>query len=206
MSPIFSYSPVRSPIHSIPAWFKLLVLVSVPITVYLCPIWVAVTLIALFPVLAAVGRIRLSDFLHDLKPISYYCLMILAIDVLSYLVFKADVVITQRSLFMILRLLCAMEATSVFFRTTSTYEIRDTLQGLERALTFGHSKLMLSTMFTLFLSFIPQIFATWSNLDLAYRARGGRRGLKKAFVLLPLLIAMSFKRASTTYLALLNRS
>ena len=206
MNPIFSYSPVKSPIHSIPAWLKLLVLLAVPITVYLCPIWVAVVLIALFPVLAAVGKVKLSDFLHDLKPISYYCLMLLTIDVLSYLLFKAEEVISQRSLYLILRLLCAMEATSVFFRTTSTFEIRDTLQGIEKALTFGHSKLTFSTMFTLFLSFIPQIFATWSSLELAYRARGGKRGPQKVVVLLPLLIAMSFKRANTTYLALLNRS
>ena len=193
MNPIFSYSPVKSPIHRIPAWLKLLVLLLVPITVYLCPICVSIALIALFPVIAAVGRIRLPDFLHDLKPISYYCLMILAIDVLSYLLFKAEKLISQRSLVMILRLLCAMEATSVFFRTTSTFEIRDTLQGIESAVTFGHSKLVFSSMFTLFLTFLPQIFANWSALDLAYRARGGRRGPAKAVVLLPRLVTMSLK-------------
>ena len=206
MNPIFSYSPVKSPIHSIPAILKILVLFAVPVTVYLCPIWVSIALIALLPLVALVGRIRIRDFVHDLKPIAIYCLMIVAIDVLSYLLFDAKEIVTQRSMYMILRLLCAIEVTSVFFRTTSTFEIRESLQSFEKAVTFGHSSLVASSMFTLFLSFIPQIFATWSALDLSYRARSSKRGPKKAFVLLPLLISMSIKRASTTYLALLNRS
>ena len=206
MDPIFSYSPVKSPIHSIPAILKILVLFAVPVTVYLCPIWVSIALIALLPLVALVGRIRIRDFVHDLKPIAIYCLMIVAIDVLSYLLFDAKEIVTQRSLYMLLRLLCAIEVTSVFFRTTSTFEIRESLQSIEKAVTFGHSSLVASSMFTLFLSFIPQIFATWSALDLSYRARSSKRGPTKAFVLLPLLISMSIKRASTTYLALLNRS
>lgn len=206
MNPIFSYSPVKSPIHSIPAILKILVLFAVPVTVYLCPIWVSIALIALLPLVALVGRIRIRDFVHDLKPIEIYCLMIVAIDVLSYLLFDAKEIVTQRSLYMLLRLLCAIEVTSVFFRTTSTFEIRESLQSIEKAVTFGHSSLVASSMFTLFLSFIPQIFATWSALDLSYRARSSKRGPTKAFVLLPLLISMSIKRASTTYLALLNRS
>ena len=54
---------------------------------------------------------------------------------------------------MILRLLCAMEATSVFFRTTSTFDISLTLQRIETAITFGHSRLVVSSMLSLFLSF-----------------------------------------------------
>ncbi len=206
MNPIFSYTAVKSPIHSISALLKLLVLFLVPITVQLCPIWVCIALIAVFPVFAAIGRIRARDFLRDLRPIAVYCVMIAAIDVLSFLLFHAESIMTQKSLYTILKLFCAMEATSVFFRTTSTFEIRDSLQSIERAVTFGHSSLVFSSMFTLFLSFLPQIFATWSALDMAYRARGGRRGPAKAVSLLPLLITMSIKRANTTYLALLNRS
>ncbi len=206
MGPIFSYTAARSPLHSIPAGLKLLVLLLTPVSIQLCPIWVCIALIALFPVLAAIGRIPAKDFLRDMKPIAVYCIMIISIDVLSFLLFHAQEVVTKNSLYMILKLFCAIEATSVFFRTTSTFEIRDTLQGIERAITFGHSKLVFSSMFTLFLTFLPQIFANWSALDLAYRARGGRRGPIKAMVLLPLLVTMSLKRANTTYLALLNRS
>ena len=207
MNSLFSYTASDSIIHRTPAGLKILLLFCVPVTVLLCPIEVCLVLIAVFPILALVGKIRLLDFLRDLRPIVIYCLMIVSIDVLSYLLFhRNDEIVTQRSLYTILRLLCAIEATSVFFRTTSTYEIGSSLQTVERVLTFGKSRLVLSGIFSLFLGFLPQIFATWSSLDLAYRARGGKKGISKVLTLFPLLITMSMKKATTTYLALLNRS
>jgi len=207
MNSLFSYTASDSIIHRTPAGLKILLLFCVPVTVLLCPIEVCLVLIAVFPILALVGKIRLLDFLRDLRPIVIYCLMIVSIDVLSYLLFhRNDEIVTQRSLHTILRLLCAIEATSVFFRTTSTYETGSALQTVERVLTFGKSRLVLSGLFSMFLGFLPQIFATWSSLDLAYRARGGKKGISKVLTLFPLLITMSMKKATTTYLALLNRS
>ena len=207
MNSLFSYTASDSIIHRTPAGLKILLLFCVPVTVLLCPIEVCLVLIAVFPILALVGKIRLLDFLRDLRPIVIYCMMIVSIDVLSYLLFhRNDEIVTQRSLYTILRLLCAIEATSVFFRTTSTYETGSALQTVERVLTFGKSRLVLSGLFSLFLGFLPQIFATWSSLDLAYRARGGKKGISKVLTLFPLLITMSMKKATTTYLALLNRS
>ena len=207
MNSLFSYTASDSIIHRTPAGLKILLLFCVPVTVLLCPIEVCLVLIAVFPILALVGKIRLLDFLRDLRPIVIYCMMIVSIDVLSYLLFhRNDEIVTQRSLHTILRLLCAIEATSVFFRTTSTYETGSALQTVERVLTFGKSRLVLSGLFSMFLGFLPQIFATWSSLDLAYRARGGKKGISKVLTLFPLLITMSMKKATTTYLALLNRS
>ena len=207
MNSLFSYTASDSIIHRTPAGLKILLLFCVPVTVLLCPIEVCLVLIAVFPILALVGKIRLLDFLRDLRPIVIYCLMIVSIDVLSYLLFhRNNKIVTQRSLYTILRLLCAIEATSVFFRTTSTYETGSALQTVERVLTFGKSRLVLSGLFSLFLGFLPQIFAAWSSLDLAYRARGGKKGISKVLTLFPLLITMSMKKATTTYLALLNRS
>ena len=207
MDSLFSYCASDSIVHRTPALLKILVLFAVPVTVLLSRIEVCLALIVLFPVAAAVGKIRPRLFLRDLKPILVYSLMIVMIDVLAYLLFhENDDIITQKSLHTVLRLFCAMEATSVFFRTTSTYEIGEAFQDIERVLSFGHSKLVISSLFSLFLGFLPQIFATWSSLDLAYRARGGRKGPAKAVTLLPLLITMSMKKAQTTYLALLNRS
>lgn len=207
MNSLFSYTASDSIIHRTPAGLKILLLFCIPVTVLLCPMEVCIVLIAVFQILALIGRIRLRDFLRDLGPILAYCLMIVSIDVLSYVLFhKNDDIITARSLHSILRLLCAIEATSVFFRTTGSYEIGSALQTAERILTFGKSRMVLSGLFSLFLGFLPQIFATWTSLDLAYRARGGKKGLSKVLTLFPLLITMSMKKATTTYLALLNRS
>jgi len=207
MQSLLSYSKSNSPIHRIPAGIKLLALVAVPITLQLTSEYVCYSLMSLFLVLALLSGTGFRNFLRDLRPIVVYSFFIIAIDVLSYLIFDRNrAFITETSLRLIFKLICAMEVTSVFFRTTSTFEIRETLQSVERVLTFGHTRYTVSSTFTLFLSFLPQIFETWTALELAYKARGGRDGLGKVIRLLPLLIAMSIKKASTTYLALLNRS
>ena len=207
MQSLFSYTKGNSIIHRAPAGLKLLLLLAIPITLYLTPIQVCLAFIPVLFVVALVARIELGLFLKDLRPIVIYSVMILTIDVLSYLISsKNGNIITQTSLFMILRLLCAIEAVSIFFRTTSIYETTDCLQRIEGFLTFGKSKLVVSSMLSLFLSFLPQIFATWKDLELAYKARGGRRGPTKIITLMPRLISASIKKADTTFLALLNRS
>ena len=207
MQSLFSYTKGNSIIHRAPAGLKLLLLLVIPITLYLTPIQVCLAFIPVLFAVALVARIELGLFLKDLRPIVIYSVMILTIDVLSYLISsKNGNIITQASLFMILRLLCAIEAVSIFFRTTSIYETTDCLQKIEGFLTFGKSKLVVSSMLSLFLSFLPQIFATWKDLELAYKARGGRRGPAKIITLMPRLISASIKKADTTFLALLNRS
>lgn len=207
MQSLFSYTKGNSIIHRAPAGLKLLLLLVIPITLYLTPIQVCLAFIPVLFAVALVARIELGLFLKDLRPIVIYSVMILTIDVLSYLISsKNGNIITQTSLFMILRLLCAIEAVSIFFRTTSIYETTDCLQRIEGFLTFGKSKLVVSSMLSLFLSFLPQIFATWKDLELAYKARGGRRGPAKIIILMPRLISASIKKADTTFLALLNRS
>ena len=203
MEGLFAYTKKDSMVHRTPCWLKLIILFAVPVTLHFTPIWVCIALIPTFLLLALIARIEAGRFFRDLRPIVIYSMMIISIDVLSWLVFRRkDEIITETSLYLILRLLCAVEATSVFFRTTSIYEITDMLIRIP----FGKAGLAVSGVFSLFLTFLPQIFATWSELETAYRARGGRKGIAKAVVLLPLLISLSINKARTTYLALLNRS
>lgn len=207
MNSLLAYTKKDSILHRIPAWLKLLVLFAVPITVYLSPIEVTYIMIPFFFILALISKIGPARFLKDLSPIIIYSILIVSIDVLSWLIFRKNTtIITETSLHLILRLICAVEATSLFFRTTSIYETMQTLRKIESVLTFGKSSLTVSTVLSLFLSFLPQIFATWSELECAYRARGGRKGIGKVTTLLPLLISLSIRKAQTTYLALLNRS
>ena len=203
MEGLFAYTKKDSAVHRTPALLKLIILFAVPVTLHFTSIWVCIALIPTFLMLALFAGIGAGRFFRDLRPILIYSMMIISIDVLSWLVFRRkDEIITKTSLYLILRLLCAVEATSVFFRTTSIYEITEML----RRITFGKAGHAVSGMLSLFLTFLPQIFATWSELEEAYRARGGRKGIVKATVLLPLLISLSINKARTTYLALLNRS
>ena len=203
MEGLFAYTKKDSAVHRTPALLKLIILFAVPVTLHFTPIWVCFALIPTFLLLALFAGIGAGRFFRDLRPIVIYSIMIISIDVMSWLLFhRYDEIITKTSLYLILRLLCAVEATSVFFRTTSIYEITDLLIRIP----FGTVGLTVSGVLSLFLTFLPEVFATWSELETAYRARGGRKGFAKVVLLLPLLISLSINKARITYLALLNRS
>ncbi len=106
---------------------------------------------------------------------------------------------------MLTRIIVAMAYTSVFFRTTSHREIREALEKVELFVTFGHSKLGFPKSFALFLNFLPQLFSIWANLDKAWRARQGKRGIRKILVLMPVFISLSIKKANDTLLSIKNR-
>ena len=110
-----------------------------------------------------------------------------------------------RGVLLVSRLVVAMSYTSLFFRTTSNLEIRQSLERVELAVSFGHSRLSFSKAFALFLNFLPQLFAIWTGLDKTWKARCGKRGIRKIIVLLPVFIALSMKKANDTLMSLRNR-
>ena len=227
---IFSYDKRDSLIHKAPAVLKLLILFCVPLITYFTELPYHATLFVIAVILALIAKIPLKSFLRDLKPIIYYCFFILIIDVLTILLFdktpmpistelsaelEESTVSPTLSFFTILkekgnfllmsRLVVSMAYTSIFFRSTSHLEMRQSLEKIESCVTFGHSNLTFSKAFALFLNFLPQLFAIWNSLDLAWRARGGKRTPRKIVVLLPSFISLSLKKANQTLLALKNR-
>ncbi|MCL2181414.1 MAG: hypothetical protein FWB83_09840, partial [Treponema sp.] len=74
-----------------------------------------------------------------------------------------------------------LQMSALLFRTTSPVEIRDAVR-LE--------------IISLFLLFIPEIFNTWAQIDLAWKARGGKNGLSKIYKLVLIIISASFEKAA----------
>ena len=223
---ILSYNKRDSLIHNTPAILKLLILFCVTVATYFTTLPYHGGLFFLAVLLVLIAKIPLKNFLHDLKPIIYYCIFILVLDVLTILFFdktpmpistelEEDAVSPTISFFTLLKqkgnftlmskLVVSMAYTSIFFRTTSHLEMRQSLEKIESSITFGQSKLTFSKTFALFLNFLPQLFAIWNSLDLAWRARGGKRTPRKVVVLLPVFISLSLKKASETLLAIKNR-
>ncbi len=116
-----------------------------------------------------------------------------------------SVVLANGNYMLLSRLVVAMTYTSIFFRTTSHREIREALEKIELGVTFGHAKLTFSKAFALFLNFLPQLFSIWASLDKAWRARQGKRGIRKILVLMPVFISLSIKKANDTLLSIKNR-
>lgn len=212
-SPILSYQKRNSLIHRTPALLKLLALLGIAVALYLTGLEIHGILFAVSLVAVLISSISFKDFLHDLKPVTFYGLFIAVVEVVGAMFYGGNLLgsfgdgmwKTNSSVLLVSRLVVAMSYTSLFFRTTSNLEIRQSLEDVETALTFGRSNLSFSKAFALFLNFLPQLFAIWTNLDKAWKARCGKRGIRKILVLLPVFITLSLKKANDTLMSLRNR-
>ncbi len=212
-SPILSYQKRNSLIHRTPALLKLLALLGIAVALYLTGLEIHGILFAVSLVAVLISSISFKDFLHDLKPVTFYGLFIAVVEVVGAMLYGGNLWEsfgdgmwkTNSSVLLVSRLVVAMSYTSLFFRTTSNLEIRQSLERVELAVSFGHSRLSFSRAFALFLNFLPQLFSIWANLDKAWKARCGKRGIRKILVLLPVFITLSMKKANDTLLSLRNR-
>lgn len=212
-SPILSYQKRNSLIHRTPALLKLLALLGIAVALYLTGLEIHGILFAVSLVAVLISSISFKDFLYDLKPVTFYGLFIAVVEVVGAMFYGGNLLEsfgdgmwkTNSSVLLVSRLVVAMSYTSLFFRTTSNLEIRQSLERVELAVSFGHSRLSFSRAFALFLNFLPQLFAIWANLDKAWKARCGKRGIRKILVLLPVFITLSMKKANDTLMSLKNR-
>jgi biotin transport system permease protein/energy-coupling factor transport system permease protein len=146
--------------------------------------------------------LSLREQLTDVKPAFYYSLLMYALSVFSNFIenFKLmpvnelliNMLIPRADFLQItLRLTLIVQISALLFRTTSPLEIREAIR-LE--------------IISLFLCFIPEIFKTWTGINLAWKSRGGRQNLFKIKTLIFVLITLSFEKAAIKAKALQARS
>jgi len=235
---IFKYKTTKTSLHKTPAMLKLFLLLPLSIFCMSLPSpWLLAGII-----LAAITAFLLNftprEQLTDLKPALFYALVMYALSIFSILflhitknysppslpssflsfLFSLFFYLTPRPEFLriTLRLVLIIQLSAMLFRTTSSMEIREGLNSIERYIrkifyrlpVFG-KKISPQPRFTenisLFLCFIPEIFAIWTNINLAWKARGGRQGFRKIITLVFILITLSFEKASIKARALAAR-
>ena len=116
-------------------------------------------------------------------------------------------------LLLVMRLFLIVQLSALLFRTTTTLEIRNGLSLIEICIRrflwlifFRQNKDSKSgspvikprfaQIIALFAGFIPELFETWNQIDTAWRARGGKNGLKKIRTLVYVLISLSMDKAA----------
>jgi len=199
---IFRYKIKKGALHKVPAIIKLLLLIPLSfLCFYLPSIWLFTGIILIICAAFLCG-LSLNDQLTDLKPAVLYVIILYCFSVLSNLAGYA-LLLTQHSpinsqyyLILVphsgyiraaLRLILVIQLSALVFRTTSLLEIRETVH---------------FDIITIFISFIPEIFKTWANIDLAWRARDGKPGIYKIKTLVFVLISISFEKAAVKSKAL----
>jgi energy-coupling factor transporter transmembrane protein EcfT len=159
----------------------------------------------------------------DLQPAAFYGLFLYALSVFSVLL-EADrhpeaiAVFTLKKHFLpaFLRLALVVQLSALIFRSTTSLEIRGAVSAIEASIRKGLSRIpfvgqlvprkpRFAEGLALFAAFIPELFQTWTQIDLAWRARNGKPGLKKIKTLIFALITLSFSKASEKAKALTAR-
>ena len=193
--PLFSYRRGTSFLHRMFPLLKLFFLFGFTAIIFFFPNYVFFYSV-FFVFFARFIGFSFLEQLRDLKPILPYCLLLVSLHVFSVLI-KTETDIKDL-VFLILKLVCLMQISSLFFNTTSSLQLKESL---EKILPFK-----VAVLFSLFLFFIPILFSIWTKLDYSWKARGGKKGLLKIFKLFPIFISEALYKGQKLMYALRNRS
>ena len=182
----FSYKPGTSLLHRCPAIVKILVVPLLSIFIFVLPVWFCFGMIALLFVLALALHFTLREIFTDLKVVFFYALMLAVVKGITLLA-GGDTGSWIETLFMLSKLLCMMQLTSIFLRTSTSLELR---QGFE---VFGVNAV--THTLSLFVCFIPLVSKIWRQTEQAWHIRAGKNSIKKYAVLLPVFFSVGMKQA-----------
>lgn len=170
-SSLFSYRNADSFVHRIPAWIKLLFLMTVTFRIFSSgsefTVWTRVVFyLVLCLLLWLLAKTPISS-LFRLKFLVFLATFMITASLLNHTGIKND-------LLYISRFFVTMMASTVVFETTSRLELLDFFSNAENTVSRiipPLKKLNLSLIFAVSLTFIPEIFSCWSRVLLSASAR-----------------------------------
>ena len=210
----FAYKNGNSFLHKTPAWIKILFIPVLSAAVLKSPFYVAAAVCLIQIVIALILRFTIREQLKDMSPVIFYAVLLYSISFLAHwassdlkesfvAVFK-----NKETLFMLLKLFCLMQSSSLVFRTSTALQIREgigTLESAIRKVLPVSKKNTLTNMLALFICFIPLVFKNWKQCCRAWKARAGKRTLRMYLTLLPVFFSTGIKQAWNMARALESR-
>ncbi len=195
----FSYKQGSSFLHRCPAWIKILLIPVFSVAVFTLPFYCAAGLCSVQIILACVLRFTFREQLRDLKAVLYYAAFLIFTKVIgSIAVNHFDLrnffINEKETWFLLLKLLCVMQSASLLFKTSTSLQIREGLELMERKITRKQTAPVAQAV-SLFICFIPQVSKNWQQAERAWKARGGRKSLRMFVVLLPVFFSVGMKQA-----------
>lgn len=217
-STLFRYRPDSTIIHRLPAAVKLLVMALATVAVFAVKPVELAALCVILVILSFIARIPFLVFLNNIRLLLWYALLIGAFRCIGKPLEAAILIpeIWATGLYL-WQLSAVLFAGTLFYETTSTLEIRETLataqKRLERLCRCPPDRLPdLGFLLSLTITFIPRIFDAWSALNRTWDARGGKLqkgplgAWRRMTVLIPSLIERLLSIAADTDRAIRNRS
>jgi biotin transport system permease protein/energy-coupling factor transport system permease protein len=221
---VFKYKTIKGILHKIPAAIKLFLFPPLCIFCLSFNHFFLVAGIITLSTAAFLCRFTLREQLTDMKPaFLYFCLMyVLSVFSYSYEYWNklpihelVPLIFMPKSNFLqiTLRLVVIIQLSALLFRTTSSLEIRESLRAIEKRILSPlpfikrkEKQYLISESVCLFICFIPEIFTTWSSVNLAWKARSGKQGVRKIKTTVFVLISLSMEKAALKAKALEART
>jgi biotin transport system permease protein len=106
-----------------------------------------------------------------------------------------------------LRILVTFAAAALLFSVTTMRELRLSIMALEKIPGVKKTAVVFFSLgISLMLGFIPRFFDLWETANIACEARSCRRGLRRLFILVPLVTGRMMETAADTAVALESRA
>lgn len=218
---LFSFQPGSSPLARVSPGLKLAaLLVSVVLLLRLDLPATAILSLALAAISLPLG-FSLKSQLQDFKPILFYIVMYyLAGTAVAFgqaQELSATLLVpTSAASLPAVRLLATVQLARFFYKTTTTAQLRSSLEKAEEGLRLALRRIPavgrkvdaragFAFSLTMVIAFIPRLMALWNQLELSWKARGGTAGLSMIRTLLPQLLVLALTDAESTWQAILNR-
>lgn len=212
---------IRKALCKTPAWIKLIILFLSSFIIFNISALICTILFLLLNIFLLSIHFTAKRTFDIQKPCISYGIMLYTLDIFQnihnylrvektsvYLLLKPDFITYQSSI----RLAVTLQCVSLLYFTTTQLEIRYGITTIEysirKILNFGRKKIIkprFSQSLSLLMTFIPQVLSVWTKLDTAWKARGGKTGLKKITKLLPILISVSMHNAYQTAMAVTSK-
>ena len=195
----FCYRAGKTMLHRVPAGLKLLSVMALSTAACVSiPGLAAVILLILAASIAA--RIPPWELLKGARTLALLSLCVMLLN------FRTPVT----GIVTVLRIFVPFTAAALLFSVTTMRELRLSLAavetGLRKILSAGRpqprSFAFFSLGISLMLGFIPRFFELWETANLACDARACRRGLRRLFILVPLVTERMMEAAADTTLAI----
>ena len=200
MDSLFNYKYGNTFLHRSPAWCKLIFIPVISIFIFCFPSYVCLGLIFVQLLLAFFLGFAIAEILNDLRPVFYYALILFFVKILSlslqlimlrfsseplsikvFLLSNFSCETEKSTIFLLMKIFCLMQTTSIMFKTTTALQIRECFKSFDAL--------------SMFISFIPITSRLWTQTKKAWFARSGKKGIKMYIVLLPVLFSTGMKKA-----------
>lgn len=202
----FKYKPKNSPVHKLPVFLKFLLLFSQSFLAYQANWLVNTILLAIFIILS---HLSLQTIYQNLKFLLFYTIFFFLVKSLG----NQIELLRQNFIFVInfmQKLAFILFASSIFYETTSRFEIFSFFESLQRVI-FRKKDSNFALILTLIIICISEIFEIYKQLNLAYEARNSKafflkNAYLKATILFPALVEELIVFANNAYKSIENRS